>query len=328
MPDTMSEFEKLEYGRLVAETLKDRELQFRLFWQSITVTAVIFSFCASIFKEADFWLTFPFVILAPHLILIPTSKIILNRTKTANRKSGYLLTAYNRFAGAFNWERDLAGLRKQKIGGGGTTKENRHPYRPKTIGNMLVSITSLEIICILTFLTFLAAKPYDKVDDFWWIEVILGLIYAIFYVHVIASRARDFFCIRYQESIQGYATRWIDFLKLDGKSLNEIGRWDAPAWKDVLREERNEGYMRFFWKIFWSKQTKLGEKGRQFFEKFCNRVKIFRKLSNKVKNDDNSEFTASRFKPTLVILILWPALLITIHVLSIYFPVNKILAEK
>jgi hypothetical protein len=64
----MTEFERLEHGRITAEVLKDRELQFSLFWQSITVTAVIFSFCAPVLKSA-FWFDFPFVILAPHLII-------------------------------------------------------------------------------------------------------------------------------------------------------------------------------------------------------------------------------------------------------------------
>ncbi len=286
----MTEFEKLEYERLSSEIIKDRELQFRLFWQSITVTAVIFSFCASIFQP-DFWAKFPFIILSPHLILIPTATIILNRAKTANRKSGYIMAAYNKFAKQFNWERDLSMLRRIDK----ETGKSKPPHRAATIKNMLMAISSLEIICMLIFLIFLMLQPEHTRDNFWWSVAFLGVVYSIFYTHVLAIRIRAFFCTRYMESIQGYATNWIEILKLDDSAMKDIGYWDEKHWKEILDHELNHGILKFVWKILWSQHT--------------NKNKIW-------------EFKESILRPTLVALILWPAIGVGILFTDIEIPVR------
>ena len=124
----LSLFHQEEYRRLATEIIKDRELQFRLFWQSITVTAVIFSFCATIL-DSELWLHYPIVILAPHLILIPTATIILNRARTVNRKSAYLMVVFDHYADSHNWERDLSILRRMD----NDEQPHRIPHRAATI---------------------------------------------------------------------------------------------------------------------------------------------------------------------------------------------------
>ncbi len=252
----LSLFHQEEYRRLATEIIKDRELQFRLFWQSITVTAVIFSFCATIL-DSELWLHYPIVILAPHLILIPTATIILNRARTVNRKSAYLMVVFDHYADSHNWERDLSILRRMD----NDEQPHRIPHRAATIRDMLTSLAMVELLCIFAYFFLLFTQPQRLRDNAWYVVLVFGVIYSALYTSLFAERARYFFQTKYEDSIQGYASMWSRVLEKKPDLFNKVEEWDARRWEKGVDEDLNTGIKRFYWRLFLKKRDTSVKKG-------------------------------------------------------------------
>ena len=257
----MDELKKLEYEQISKEIMRDRDLQFKVFWQSVAGSAVILSIFAGTFSFNQ-WSTLPFLVIAPHLVLIPACAIILNRALTANRKSGYMVIAFRRLSGQrvkrtpfINWEHDLCVLRQYGGDGG-----QYMPRRATTIVHMLLSVTVIEVMCFLVSLYFLVSPAQNISVTFELLTLIGGWVYLVFYIYMITRRVRIFFCTRYADSIQGYARHWQKALQVPEEVLAPIIKWDSEAWEDTLTEEiRSKKAYSHFWSAF----LKLaGEAGR------------------------------------------------------------------
>ncbi len=255
----LGDFEKAEHARITEEILKDRELQFKLFWQSIAVTVAVFSLCVNLFHE-EYWIRFPFMILAPHLILIPTATIILNRARTANRKSGYLLVAFSQYSDSINWEKHLSVLRNHS---------GNPPHRAATIRSMLISITFLEIVALIIYLITLFVGTLRESPDLsfiTWVLIIAGLVYMGFYGYFLVSRYQSYFCTKYATSIQGYATKWAQALHLHNKALRTGDEWSHENWLSALKQERERYWiLSLLWWFICKDPANISEKWK--FEK-------------------------------------------------------------
>lgn len=252
------DFEKAEHTRLVDEIQKDRELQFRIFWQALTITAVMFSISVNI-MDSEIGLNFPFLLLAPHLILVPSTAIILNRARTANRKNGYILTVFDQVSDFSNWEKDLSRLRGEI------------PHRPATLKSMLLTVTTFEIVCLLLFFAFLFALSKNTTAFYGDILPFISCVYLIIYSLLISKRFRSYFCIRYETSIQGYATQWAKTLGLNVENDPNFPTWNVEIWKDTRNNELkfrprspktnkkkiNFGF--FIWKVIYKNPNSQGK---------------------------------------------------------------------
>jgi hypothetical protein len=81
-----------EFGRLVREMQTDATLQFQIFTFALSATAVILGVLApNPAKVGDNLPASAFFFLIPLIVLIPSSLMILNRARTRNRKSAYMI---------------------------------------------------------------------------------------------------------------------------------------------------------------------------------------------------------------------------------------------
>lgn len=241
----MTELRQAEYQRLSEEIQRDRDLQFTVFWQSLAVTALLLSVFAGTLSLIA-WSRIPFVVLAPHIILIPACAIILNRARTANRKSGYVIVAFtshndnNTNSRMRNWEHDLSVFRSKE----NSQDNDTPPHRATTILHMLISATVMEILCLVAFIALMIFP--DDTDSLTSSigELMLAWIYLLFYSYMLSARTKAYFCTRYADSIQGYAKRWQVSLGVDKSILDHIIIWDAESWKTCLLDElRNHHFL-------------------------------------------------------------------------------------
>lgn len=199
---------------------EDRALQFRLFWQALGATAIVLSLFFSLFRDGGSWSEVSFFLLIPHIFLIPASLIILNRAKSLNRKSAYLIYVSDRRE--HSWERDLASYR-------------RVPDRPKTMFLILFTLVVVEVLCMFIFVGAIVVPKepaFVNID-----EILFGLyvLYAMFHGYMIAKRVAAYYCMRYSRSIQHMVERWRERV---GRRINPLRfEWDAVRWTSVLAKE-------------------------------------------------------------------------------------------
>jgi len=252
----LPDFEKAELSRLQEEIQRDRDLQFRVFWQAVTVTAVLFSLSVSVMKS-DLVISFPFIFLVPHLILIPSTAIILNRARTGNRKNAYLLTRFDEFATIANWEKDLALLRNFNPDNEETLPQKSNSattrtHRAATLKSMILTITLLEIFSLLTFGSFAFTYIMFHNDLYSQLLPYGCFIYTAIYFTLVAKRLRSYFCTKYETSIQGYANVWAKVLGIDKSKIDNFPQWEIENWKEIRNEELSSHSQKSFLKINWS----------------------------------------------------------------------------
>ena len=253
----MTEFQKLEYNRLTGEIQYDRNLQFKVFWHSLAATALLLSIYGSALSFT-YLSQYPFVFLAPHLLLIPASAIILNRVKAANRKSGYVIVAYpssqiNKGLIDRNWEYDLCVMRSKDEHG-----KHISPARPVTLLHMLLTITIVEVACFAGFLVLIIYPNPDSPMIYSIVQLGLGSVYVVFiYSYVVKNRVQSFFFTRYNTSIQGFASRWQEILDVHIDPSTSFLQWTKERWHGSIKDELEGGKYRFFWRRYFNK-TNLG----------------------------------------------------------------------
>ena len=117
---------------------------------------------------------------------------------------------------------------------------------------MLVATTALEFVAMFVFLLIVFAKPNKSLQTYWIALITCGAFYSMFYAHIVAERLRNFFCTRYEASIQGYATLWTEVLGLDDAAIKRMGKWNPETWKTCLNEDLGKGAIKYVWKLVWS----------------------------------------------------------------------------
>ena len=287
--NTIPDFEKADLDRLINEIQKDRDLQFRIFWQTLTITAILFSLALNM-MESKLGINFPFIFLAPHLILLPSTAIILNRARTANRKSGYIIVTFGEIAYFSNWEKDLSILR------------GKVPHRAATIRSMLITITIMELVCLLLFFTFMFTTAKNSPTTYAHLLPLFCCLYFIFYCLLISKRFRSFFCTRYKTSIQGFATIWADVKKLDIKKIENFPKWDADEWIDTRDNEVK----------VWKKNKPLWFDIVGFFW-----FLVYRSPLIKTNEEKTNPLRLSVWKPIIVAVSFWIVLTILFNQLKI-----------
>ena len=193
----MEGFEKLEYQRISKEIQSDRETQFRIFTQTLlgigAIFLVIFMISPIPFDELSLLLFLPIWVLS-HVSLT----IIYNRGRSHNRKSAYLLVAYTKYSATSSWERDMLVLRWRTEG----------VHRPETFRQMSIVLWMIQIAVFI----FIILNTY--INGFSIGYSLIGIVFAPIFTWAIMIQIRNFFCLKYRDSIQGFAEYWSAVLNL------------------------------------------------------------------------------------------------------------------
>ena len=198
-----------EFQRLVREMQSDATWQLQLFTFALTATAIILGVLAPN-PTATGQLPAGMFFLTPLLILIPSSLIVLNRARTRNRKSSYIICYLDakrlRAAGVSN-ETSLDEVRRRSDVPWETALHilgrRGKPHLPPALRYMGYSYAMVELLCIGCALYVsitqrsLSAQRVVLVVGFLWISAVV-------------YRWVNLWKFKYRLSIQYFATQWFE----------------------------------------------------------------------------------------------------------------------
>ena len=222
---TLPKFQELEYQRITEEIAADRALQFRMFYQALTFTAIILTFgaysirgvsefietCGGIANGIKYISFAPYITLIPLIILIPSLDIIINRARTYNRKSAYLMLKFHKYDLDGSWELSLARFRKT-------------PHTSGYIRNMCLVIILLETVFLLFFFvaSVLFIVPHLTSDLMRCHLLVSGLIVISLFFWSCALILNKLLLLKFKYSIQACVIKWLSLLISGFPSREEL----------------------------------------------------------------------------------------------------------
>jgi len=210
--------DEAEYDRLAEEMNDDAKLQFTLFTFGITASTAVLGLLAISLEgqNTTFFSVFPkgIVFLLPLIVLFPTSLMILNRARTRNRKTSYIIVNfdYKRLCSEGMANKSLDEIRRYQFIPWETAlhildrtyskKSTSLVHLPPAIKYMAGCYLVIESFCIaLAFIASLEANPIAL-----WAMSLLLLILVVIVYSIRIKALRD---LRGEISIQGYVERWL-----------------------------------------------------------------------------------------------------------------------
>ena len=228
----MESFEKIEYERINKEIQSDRETQFRIFLQTLMVIGAIF---VAIFKiepvpkgELLIAMFLPIWILS-HASLT----MIYSRARSHNRKSAYLLVAYTEYGTTSSWEKDMWVLRWN----------TRGVHRPDTFKQISI------VLCMIQFAVFLFILVNTYINGVKIAYMLIGCFFSFIFIWALMSQTNNFFCLKYRDSIEGFAEYWTMVLnKNEWKRCSWLlDQYNSYPWVETPKPWLEKEWLVEFW---------------------------------------------------------------------------------
>jgi hypothetical protein len=230
--EAWEEFDTIEYERLVSEMRDDARWQLQIFTFALTATALILGVRAPNASQLGAAIPGNLFPLAPLVILIPSSLIILNRARTRNRKAAYMLSYLEakqlRIKGFANlsletvrarpdlpWETALHLL------------DRKVPHIPPALKYMVSCYIIIEWICVGLSLYFSATLLARGVSTSFALFVIAASIFRLVLLYKLKGK----------RSIQGYSKQWLEHRH--GKELENCPEY-LKTWIGELSKKAND----------------------------------------------------------------------------------------
>lgn len=226
-----------EYSRLATEMAEDAKWQLHLFTFGVTSAPVILTvlkgWLDSQIPSESLPVPAGWFFLAPLVVLVPTSFIILNRARTRNRKAAFIVTLMDPIrladAGVGNHHRLQEVLRRGDLPwetallfferASPTSKRKTH--FPPAVLTMLLSYFAIETVS-----WWLAYASVRTVID---AKTMVGMLLVA--VLLLGSRTWWFWRLRSAQSIQAYVVKWLE----KGPALGFPWPQYLLDWRDIYK---------------------------------------------------------------------------------------------
>jgi len=231
--------QKAEYTRLADEMAEDAKWQLQLFTFAVTGSAAVLTLLSTQRSAEPGAITSALVpmglfFLAPLVVVVPSSLMILNRARTRNRKAAFIVAyldsrrlaeeperpedkvdsvttlAKVRESTTLPWETALQLLDRSNL------TRNRRIHLGPALRYMFWGFFTIEALCLA--LTAVSLQPQSWISA--WVLVVAVALFSALVGYRLALLRR----LKREDSIQGFVRRWLEL------------RTDRVRWPTYLRE--------------------------------------------------------------------------------------------